>query len=364
MSHDEWEGIEFSIATTEDSALPAFDFTKLSAINTCPTWGILRYTHHRAMPGGGRAMALEAGKVMHDCFAVVRLVSLGHPLGQDKPDHAVHHGDRLFGRDRWDAIRSTMNADDLSISLRNAALECLRTSEFVEDPYDKRRTEVNLETSLLYYVQRWDAHRYPVWIESDDPSGWIGVEIPFAIKCRPKVSCAGHYADAVAGSLDFLYTGRVDGIHVDRNGELIIQENKTASRLNDAWRMSFAMSHQVTGYCIAASLFAKQTISRGLVLGLSLPLPRTMSDGMAIEMVSRPDYMKHSWIKWLEHTVRLNNAYKDRILEAPQYTHSCNRYFRPCSFIPFCAGDADERKLILTEMVTEEWSPLHEKTGD
>jgi hypothetical protein len=49
---------------------------------------------------------------------------------------------------------------------------------------------------------------------------------------------------------------------------------------------------------------------------------------------------------------------------APKYTHSCNRYFRPCSLIPFCYGDDDEQRAIMEEMVTDEWSPLNKQVLD
>jgi len=55
-----------------------------------------------------------------------------------------------------------------------------------------------------------------------------------------------------------------------------------------------------------------------------------------------------------------NNPY-----DTPRYTHSCNRYFRPCSFIPFCDTTREDQETLVREiMVTEEWSPLHEKTGE
>ena len=37
---------------------------------------------------------------------------------------------------------------------------------------------------------------------------------------------------------------------------------------------------------------------------------------------------------------------------------SCNRYFRPCSFIPFCDADPAEQQRIVDEMGYDEWSPL------
>jgi hypothetical protein len=40
---------ECRMATDADLALEAFDHTKLAAINTCPTWGILRYQMHKSV---------------------------------------------------------------------------------------------------------------------------------------------------------------------------------------------------------------------------------------------------------------------------------------------------------------------------
>lgn len=366
-----WQHVSLAIATQADMHLPAFDYTKLSAINTCPTWGIIRYSLHKSMPGAGRAMALEAGKAMHECFSVIRLMQLGHGQAQNMREHMQHHGVRLFGMDKWMQIMAGWNEADLSITMRNTALECLATTAYVDDPYDKRRTYANLETSLLYYVQRWDANRYPIWIESNDPGGWVGVEIPFAIKVT--ATCSGVPANDLANivtvdgghEVHFLLTGRIDGLHTIADGSaLLIQENKTASRMDEAWQLAFDVSHQPTGYTVAASLFAKQNVERGMIIGLSLPLPRNISDGFKMLPISRPQYMKERWLKWLEHTITMHNDHINDPLNAPKYGHSCNRYFRPCAFIPLCAGDDDEQKLILSEMVKEEWSPLAEKVGD
>lgn len=355
-----WSKVELSLASAEEAkTLPAFDYTKLSAINMCPTWGILRYTMHKAMPGGGRSMALEAGSVAHECFAAIRLVQLGYSQGLK--DHMHFHGGRLFGIDRWLSIIGRSSENDFQSTIRNAALECLATAGYVDDPFDKRRTFTNLETCILYYAQRWEPQRYPVWTrDTADPSADVGIEVPFAVKVQPY----GNQHNDAYPLPPFIYTGRIDGLHIDQSNRLLIQENKTASRLDEAWVMSFDMSHQVTGYSVAASLFAGQNVERGLVIGLALPLPRYAHDGLSLVQVKRPDFMKARWLKWLEYTVGVHDAYKDNILDAPKHTHSCNRYFRPCSFIPFCAQDEDEQRAVLEQMVTEEWSPLHEKQGD
>lgn len=343
-------------ATHDDIArgLETFDYTKLTAINMCPTWGITRYGWHKQMPGNGsRAMALEAGKVMHDAFAAIRLASLGLLL----PEHAYYHGQRLFGPDRWSIIAEAYSKGiDDHAKLRNAALETLATSDYVNDPMDKYRTFTNLETSLLYYVQRWDGERYPIWVEDTaDPTSRVGVEIPFAL-----------YVE-IEGQEPFLYTGRMDGLHVNpkRDNELLIQENKTAARLNEAWTASFDMSHQVTGYMIAGACYTKQRITRGLVIGLSIPLPRDAGGGLSYVQVTRHDDAFTAWAEWVQHTVALYREHRLSPVDAPKYTHSCNRYFRPCSMIPFCAAERGERQDIFDrQMEHNEWSPLAEATSD
>jgi hypothetical protein len=60
----------------------------------------------------------------------------------------------------------------------------------------------------------------------------------------------------------------------------------------------------------------------------------------------------------------LTREYADDPINAPKYTHSCNRYFKPCSFIAFCDNSEEEQRLILSEMVTDEWSPLSKPVLD
>lgn len=299
-------------------------------------------------------MALDAGKTLHECFASIRLAQLH--TSQGLPDHAWRQGCDAFGRDRWQSINSCIvHAEDAVSACRAAGLETLSTSGYTDDPLDTRRTYVNLETSLLYYLQRWDPARYPVWVaDKDDPTALVGVEIPFAMHV------------SITGMAPFLYTGRIDGLHLNSKGDIIVGENKTASRLDDAWRLSFEMSHQVTGYCAVGSVLTNTEVSHAHITGLSIPLPRIMSNGHTVEQVRRYPYHIGRWIEWMRHTIELYRAYEGDILTAPKYTHSCNRYFRPCMFIPFCSGDAEEQQLSLEQMVHDEWSPLDNdsKVGD
>ena len=352
---------EFRLATEQDADLETYDHTKLSAINTCPTWGILRYGMHKAMPTSGRALALEAGSAMHECFAFIRLVSLmeqydGNAAFQDKLWY--YHGTRLFGGERLEHIGNQIeDATDVIEVAKRGSVAVLDTSGYYDDPRDKRRTLSNMEECIYAYINRWNwQHR--VWIRDDtDPTSDVGIEIPFDVVCEIKTPALY--------TIKFRLTGRVDGIHWNGREQLTIHDNKTASRLNDAWSMSFLLSHQITGYCVAASVFAQHPVHNAEVLGLAIPLPRTYDFGGYIrEPVTRHEWHYSRWIDWLVHTITLARHYEGDPYNAPKYTHSCNRYFRPCSFIPFCDADPVEQQRIVEEMVDSEWSPLSKPVTD
>ena len=343
----------FRMATADDAGLETFDHTKLAAINTCPTWGIVRYQMHKTIPSTGRAMALEAGTAMHDVFAWVRLCTLGNQM-EDKPPEFVdellaYHGRRLFGEARYDQIRdAARDADDLLDATRRGAIAVLDTSGFYDDPRDKRRTMSNLEECAYAYIGRW-RWDHLVWVRDSSQYSDVGIEIPFDVVVE------------VDGTdiPPFRLTGRIDGIHFDGLGRLTIHDNKTASRLGDAWSQSQEVSHQYTGYVVAASVFAQQAVQCCDVLGLAIPLPKTYDYGGfdRVPMTREQHHIKR-WLHWLTHTVQMTREWKDDPYNAPKYSHSCNRYYRPCSMIPFCASDDEEQHRIIEEMVTDVWSPL------
>jgi hypothetical protein len=72
----------------------------------------------------------------------------------------------------------------------------------------------------------------------------------------------------------------------------------------------------------------------------------------------REDHHFTRWLAWLVHTVEMTRKYANDPYNAPKFTHSCSRYFRPCIFVPFCVADDEEQKLIVSELVFDEWTPL------
>ena len=336
--------IEFRKATELDSDLPSYDHTALAAVNTCPTFGIVRYILHKRMDGNSRSMALEAGEVAHQVYAAHRLFQLG--VNQKRPDLMAMHGFRIFGEDRFIQMSSAMDGNASNrTNLINFALQALYTSGFYDDPNDKNRTVTNISEAVIAYMDAVDLDRYPIWINGD----FVGIEIPFEIAVTIKLSNDTTMA--------FKYCGKIDAVLTD-GADLVVWDNKTGSRIDDAWLSQWLLSHQFTGYCTALSTLMSVKCDKAAVAGMRIPLSKDLSASIRIEQVPRRPHAFEAFARWLAHTVQIIEAYKDSPSEAPMYTHSCNRYFRSCSFVPLCYADAEEKKQILTEMVYDKWSPL------
>lgn len=323
--------------------LEPFDNTKLTAINTCPTWGIIRYGHHKAWPNErGTAAALNAGSAAHDVFAASRVWRLHHMQGL--PEVAQHTGLRIFGTERWSGMGGSLltipkpgRSDYLAF-----CLEALYNSGLIDDPAEKRKGMAAVEESCIIYLDRYD-ERNDVFVSDN----FVGVEQPFDLVIT-------------YGTLEFRFTGKIDA--VEKHGEEPwVHENKTASRLNDAWIASFQLAHQVTGYVVAASFLTNVNITNCRVHGLSIPLPKNYDlGGLANEDVVRKAHHIVAWLRWVRHTLDIYEQFKATPMDSPQYTHSCNRFFRPCSLIPYCAGNDETKAEIWDFLVDDEWSPLHE----
>mgnify|MGYP003641809449 CR=1 FL=1 len=352
--------LDTRMATDEDSHLPTYDHTKLSNINTCPTWGILRYTHHKKMPGTRREMPLDAGSAAHEAFSAVRLYQ--YQMFQCKTEaqraNAKFHGIRLFGKDRSERIHSVLSPTATHrTNTINFAIETLESGEFYDDISDNRRTISNISESLISYVDAYDMERYPIWIRDvEDPKTDIGIEIPFDIVVHIKFQL-NHGAEQ---DMITRFTGILDGLHWNKD-KLIIIEEKTGARLDDSWLSQWILSHQITGYCIASSTFTKVPCQHALVSGMRIPIGKVPAEGIRREYVNRSPLLCEKWANWFVTSIQMENTWKDNVVQAPMYTHSCNRYFRSCAFLPFCAEDSVENKLsIIDEMENDEWNPLHQ----
>lgn len=340
--------------------LEAYDHTMLSAAATCPTWGILRYQENKVMPGNGRALALEAGSASHEFYAATRLAS----IRKSHPEHFKYHLARNFEPHRIAAMMPHLDSTDEPTANLNFALEALYTSGFYDDPDDNKRTMTNIEEAAIAFNDRFD--HAPVWIQDEaNPKSMIGVEIGLDAIVEyhvrtPYFKIAGDGMEYEVDIIKWRHIGRIDGVHI-RNNRPILDENKTASRMDNAWRQSFEMSHQVTGYIATSQIIeGLQDVSEAHIWGAQLPQPRrSIYEGIVREPVTRYPHQIEAWLWWqYDMVVNYYHRFKNNPYQATRFTHSCNRYFRPCSFIPFCVADRDEQELIVSEMEHNHWSPL------
>ena len=367
QNHPQFNLVSITTRKTNEkdkAELIPYDHTKCSNINTCPTWGVIRYSLHKKMEGASRAMALEAGAAAHEGFAAVKWYQFHskQAVTTTLSRIAENQGARIFGEDRFERMKNTLSKTaNERTNVINFTLEALYSSDFYDDPNDRNRTVSNISDSLIAYIDRWDMDRYPIWIrDEEDPYSDLGIEIPYDIRVDVVYSI-GSGRTAKEHHKAIRYTGKIDGLGWDAPGVLISMENKTGARIDDAWLAQWILSHQITGYNVAATTFTGVECTRAFVEGMKIPLGKVVSDGIRKEAVNRSQTMFSKWVEWLIHTVEIDERYRDQPLDAPMYTHSCNRYFRPCSFVPLCAEDDREQKeLILEEMTHDEWSPLED----
>lgn len=338
--------------TPPDCTLVPYDYSALTAIHTCDTYGILRYGMHKTFKSQYRAMSLEAGSACHEVFAADRIWNLVHT--DMLKDHADYRGQTLFGVERWSELRKLLfvnepaRAEHLSFGI-----EVLETSGFYDDPSDNRRTLAKLTETCIAYMDR-TSKEWPIYVsDRSDPTKFIGIECPF------------DFLITFDDGYQVRFIGRIDGLHVHDGDDVWAHENKTGSRMDLNWLNSFKTSHQVTGYCIFASALVNTPVRFAMIHGAAIPLPKSYDfGGIVREIVERKQHHIVSWERWVRAGVERYERWRGNPYDAPKCTHSCNRYYRTCQFIDFCASDIEDQKTLFDMMDTEKWSPLDEKSSD
>jgi len=326
-----------------------FDYSTLNDLATCPTYGIIRHGYGKVNTKGGRKMALEAGSAAHEVYAAARLLQL---LDQGEEELFESTGNRLFNEERFSVMKSLLNNPDARNRRMSFCLEALYSSGFEDDDSDKRRTIGNIEESCMAYLDRYDFDRYPVWISDDKKMVGIENAVDMVISFK--------FADMTV--INVRYVGRIDGIHIekDKPGRIILNENKTASRLTDNWRDSFLMSHQLTGYALAISTMLRRVVEDVHVYGMALPLPRNYNAGGFLRIPERRTAESHfpQFLRWVLHNAQTYYNGVKNPLEQPKFSHSCNRYFSTCIYTCICGSHADDRQEQFDDMEVSFWNPL------
>ena len=351
------EQVDIRLSNPGEKHYEAFDFTKFDAIATCPTWGIIRYGHWRRFDPVGRSLALEAGSAGHDFFAACRLVDLWN---RGYHDHFYHHGARIYGEERFESfsghLTGTSGREDSETAALRFCLGALDSCGFENSEYDNRRTVENLEEACIAYFDRWPFDKHQVWIEDDnDPTARVGIETPFSLLVSFHLRGGADFT--------FRFIGKCDGIvhSKTQEGHVVIQENKTASKPDSVWESGMEVSYQVTGYAMGAQLVSGMPCDTAIVIGMAIPQPKKASyDGIVSVTCPRSvDYHYSKWLDWMLHQYQVYQQHRHDPLNAPQFRHSCNRYFSNCHLIPLCSEQLEhEREALWDGMVVDSWHPL------
>jgi hypothetical protein len=295
-------------------------------------------------------MALEAGETMHQVFATIRIWQLHHVDGL--PKHADATGSRIFGYRRWhdvvdhsEALKNSAGRDELL----QLCFDVLESSGWEDDPDDKVRTMENMQLATICYTDEClkKMENWPIYVEDEkNPFSFVGIEQVFDVVIT--------FADGK----EVRFIGTVDGLvhHLRWSRAPVLDENKTASRLDAGWRAKWELSHQITGYCMCASVLFGFPVVRSRVTGVKIK-PTGGEDVYVVEPLVRDAETFYNWGVWFRHTVDMYEQYRDNYEASPRYTHSCNRYFRPCALIPFCGDSVEGRKEQFEEMAPAHKSP-------
>jgi hypothetical protein len=255
------------IEPTTDLTLPWVDYSTLTAVNTCPRRGIIHSVMGKRLSSGvERVLPLEAGRAMHDVFAMCRFFDLleSYSACVLADDYTVYnrigtYARRLFATPeyplRWDlAMRYFSNKEDAETRCMQMCLNILETSGYHDDPKDNKRTQANLESAAINYIQRYPLGRFiPIMTDL-----LIGIEVPFDVTLyAPSVDADAGIVVNTATVPIIRFVGRVDAVCYDtlrpNDKTPEVHENKTGSRIDTVWSNSFDTSQQVTGYCVAMS---------------------------------------------------------------------------------------------------------------
>jgi hypothetical protein len=351
---------------THSLSLPQFDNVKLAAVATCPTFGIMRYVHHKLYASPYRQMPLLAGLAAHEAFNAVRLGDLyfnGERFYGDTFNSAHvarRRAEMLFGQDRTASWCTALNrGEDVERSIMLGALDIFESSGYYDDPMDKRRTIANIEETIVGYVTRYPLGKIMCVVKRDVlQRPFVGVEVPIDMFLR---------ITDMDGAHEYRFTGRTDAVMYTgtKRDVISIEDDKTASRLNEAWSESWKIAHQPTGDCLGVSALLGVEVRRGIIRGASIPLPKTYDfGGIVTAPFTRTPLQVSEWADHVVHIMDIVAKYENNPYKAPRYTTSCNKYFRPCNYVPFCDSDIDDRAAMYAEMDTVKWDPLEQKHYD
>jgi len=106
-------------------------------------------------------------------------------------------------------------------------------------------------------------------------------------------------------------------------------------------------------------------VFRCRVTGLRIKPANRGEDVYPFETIERTEDSFQHWATWVREMAETYIRYKDDFEHATRFTHSCNRFFRPCSLLSFCSDTPTGRLLAYHEhMVPMDLSPSERAVSD
>lgn len=327
--------------------MDGYDFSTLNAVDGCAVKGIIsNVLGKRFDEPKQRNMALEAGDLCHKCFAVLRALT----LTKEQVCKFLLQAVPTMTQETFESLLQKSDEQITPVSKQMIFVDyILENGGFYDDENDKKRTLANIRNTLLAYCSNFNdmVHEEPVYV---DEKGFVGIELPFDYVITIT------YNDKVIQNFRFI--GKIDGLHVYKDGSLILHENKTASRLDDSWLGQWETSHQITGYCLIAQAITGKPCKKARVIGAQIPVPKMSGYAYRSERVDREVYYFENWARWVITQLEVVDSYKQCPHLAPMSTKNCCAYYSKCALLPLCVLDEDSRKEMIEQMIVDKWSPL------
>jgi len=338
-----------------EADMPYVTSSMVEALNTCPRWGLINNVQSRSFTTGYRQMALEAGSLMHDVFAAFNFYSLA--VTQELPEHANYHASQLFGKDRWDFIDFTNLVKKKSNPLEALAYAMIASSEFYDDPDDKNRTLANLEHCAVMLADYFLMNhvKFPIYVaDPEDCTAPVGVEQSLDVVFEIE------YDNGEVRPLRFI--GLADTVyHNTVTNNVTLGEYKTASSMNDAWLESFRTRHQLSAYTGALEASFDNVSFNTILTGSAVPVRKTTAPVQHFS-IERDRSNVMDFLFAADYATHFIEAFQGvDAVAAPMFTHSCNRYFRPCAMLDLCSSDKVDQVVMWEQMHIKERSPSEMK---
>lgn len=247
----------------------------------------------------------------------------------------------------WRACESHKGDDRMQ--LMELAYRILESSGFDDSPEDATRTIAHMELASIQYIDEIlpTMDNFPIYVKNKkDATSTVGIENVFDVTLT--------YDD----DKQYRFIGTLDALTKNTIKERwMLEDNKTAARLDAGWRAQFELSNQITGYQACAAAVYGFDIFHSRILGVKIKPTNRGEDTWTTYPPARTAEDFQRWGFWFRFTVDMYETYRDDYEHAPRFTHSCNRYFRPCALIPFCGDTADGRAEQWSQMVEAKPSP-------